>query len=387
MDRSAVATKGIAVSPDVQLVVVRTRGQLRQFVDLPWRIYEGDPNWVPPLKADVRKTLDTARHPFWQFAERELFLAFRGKEPVGRIVALVDRNYNQFHGEKMGAWGFFECQDDPAVANALFGAAEDWVSSRGMSFLRGPLNPSTNYEVGMLIDGFQYPPAVMMTYNPRYYVDLASAFGLEKEKDLIALLMEPQNCPAERVGRLAERIRRNNNVTVRSAERKNFASELALIKELYHASWSRNWGFVPMTDAEIDEAGRTLMRILDPDLVIFVYYHAEPAGICIILPDINPLLKRLNGRIGIRGLLLAWHYRHEIQGLRAILLGFKHQYQHLGLPLVVFDHLNRVIRRKTQYKYLELGWNLEDNEGINRFDKEIGGRVYKRYRIFRKELY
>jgi hypothetical protein len=372
---------------EVQVVAVAGAAQLREFIDLPWSIYEGEPHWVPPLKSDVRKLLDPKRHPFWRFAERELFLAYRGREPVGRIVALVDRNYNQFHNERMGAWGFFECRDDQQAANALLAAAEAFVRERGMTFLRGPLNPSTNYEVGMLIEGFQYSPAIMMPYNPRYYVELVETYGLSKEKDLISFLLEPHNAPAERVERLAERIRRNNNVSIRSATRRRFPAELALVKELYHASWQRNWGFVPMTDEEMDEAGRSLMRILDPDLVLFVYYHSEPVGICIILPDIHPLLKRLNGRIGLTGLFKAWRYRHEITGLRAILFGFKPQYQKLGLPLVVFDHVNRLLReKKTHYKTLELGWNLEDNEGINRFDREVGGHVYKRYRIFRKEL-
>lgn len=371
----------------IQVVPVRTPRQLRQFIDLPWKLYEGEPNWVPPLKADQRRLLDPARHPFWKFSQRELFLAMRGTEPVGRVAAIVDQNYNQFHNERMGAFGFFECARDQVAATALVDAAADWVRQRGMTFLRGPLNPSTNYEIGVLVDGFEYPPAVMMPYNPRYYPDLLTGAGLDKEKDLVSLLLEPQNRTSDRVGKLAARIRRNNNVRIRSGERKHFDRELALIKELYHASWSRNWGFVPMTDEEMDEAGKFLYRIADPDLVLFVYFHDEPVGICIILPDMNPLLKRFNGRLGLGSLLTYWRYKHEVVGLRAILFGFKHEVQKLGLPLVVFDHLNHVLReQKTQYKYLELGWNLEDNEGINRFDAEIGGREYKRYRIYRKDF-
>jgi hypothetical protein len=286
----------------------------------------------------------------------------------------------------MGAWGFFESIDDQRVASSLFGAAEQWARERGMDFMRGPLNPSTNYEIGMLTEGYQYPPAVMMPYNPRYYVDLAENYGLAKEKDLIALLLEPQNAPADRVGRLAARIRRNNNISIRAAKKKDFHSELALIKEIYHATWSKSWGFVPMTDSEMDHMGETLLRIIDPDLVLFVYFHGEPVGICVIIPDINPLLKRFNGKVGVLGLLTYWRYRHEVCGLRAILFGFKHEAQKVGLPLVVFDHLNHLLREKKHYKYLELGWNLEDNENINRFDAEIGGRPYKRYRIFRKDL-
>jgi hypothetical protein len=377
---------GVLPVADVQITPVRTAAEWKQFIDLPWRLYEGEPNWVPPLKSEVRHLLDRDRHPFWQFSERELFLAMRGQQAVGRIVAHVDRNYNEFHNERMGAWGFFESIDDQRVASSLFGAAEQWARERGMDFMRGPLNPSTNYEIGMLTEGYQYPPAVMMPYNPRYYVDLAENYGLAKEKDLIALLLEPQNAPADRVGRLAARIRRNNNISIRAAKKKDFHSELALIKEIYHATWSKSWGFVPMTDSEMDHMGETLLRIIDPDLVLFVYFHGEPVGICVIIPDINPLLKRFNGKVGVLGLLTYWRYRHEVCGLRAILFGFKHEAQKVGLPLVVFDHLNHLLREKKHYKYLELGWNLEDNENINRFDAEIGGRPYKRYRIFRKDL-
>lgn len=386
MDRVALMSQGAATVADVQVIPVRTPRHWRQFVELPWRIYEGEPHWVPPLKSDVRRILDPARHPFWQFASRELFLAMRGDEPVGRIAAISDRNYNNFQNERMGAWGFFECLDDQRAADSLFAAAEDWVRRQGSDFFRGPLNPSTNYDVGMLIEGFQYSPAVMMPYNPRYYIDLATGYGFSKEKDLVAQLLEPQNMPSDRVGKLAARIKRNNNITLRSGSRKNFESELALIKEIYHASWSKNWGFVPMTDAEMDDAGKNLSRILDPDLVLFLLYHGEPVGICMIIPDINPVLKRLNGKIGLLGMLKAWRYRHEIKGLRAILFGIKHEYQKLGLPLVLFDHLNHVLREKKTYTHMELGWTLEDNDEINRYNKDIGGREYKRYRIFRKDL-
>jgi hypothetical protein len=387
MDRAALMTQGAAAVADVQLVPVRTPQQMRLFVDLPWRIYEGERNWVPPLKTDVRRILDPRRHPFWQFASRELFLAMRGDEPVGRIAAIVDRNYNEFHHERMGAWGFFECRDDQRAADSLFAAAEDWVRAQGMDFLRGPLNPSTNYDVGMLIEGFQYPPAIMMPYNPRYYIELATSYGLQKEKDLIAHLLDYANAPSERTGKLAARIRRNNNITIRSGRKKNFESELALIKEIYHASWSRNWGFVPMTDAEMDDAGQNLVRILDPDLVLFVQYNGQPVGVCLIVPDINPILKRLNGRIGLWGVFKAWRHRREITGLRAVLFGIKHEYQKLGLPLVVFDHLNQLLREEKQnYTHMELGWTLEDNDEINRYNKDIGGREYKRFRIFRKDF-
>ncbi|MBL9123789.1 MAG: hypothetical protein JNG90_09165 [Planctomycetaceae bacterium] len=369
----------IAVSP------VKTAAEMDAFVDLPWRIYAGDKNWVPPLKNEFRRLLDPARHPFWLHGRRELFLARRGNQVVGRIAAIVDDNYNRFHEERMGIWGFFECLDDPQAAAALFAAAENWCRAEGMTFIRGPLNPSTNYEIGLLLEGFEYPPTIMMTYNPRYYLDLVSGCGYVKEKDLLAFLINWQSNVATRVSKLAARIKRNNHITIRKAERKKFDRELSIVKKLYDSSLMRNWGFVPMTDAEIEDMGKLVAKIGDEDLVFFVNYNDEPVGLCIILPDVNRLLMRLNGKLGLWGILKALWYRKEVTGIRGVMFGFLPEYQKIGLPLVAFDYVNEVLRRKN-YQYFELGWNLEDNEPINQFDREVGGTEYKKYRIYRKPL-
>ncbi|MBI5247982.1 MAG: acyl-CoA N-acyltransferase [Desulfomonile tiedjei] len=368
----------------IEISTVSSRSDLDRFIDLPWKIYAGDNNWVPPLKKQVRRILDTSVHPFWKFSERELFLARRGSEVVGRIAAIVDNNYNSFHDEKMGAWGFFECENDPEAAAALFSAAEMWTSGKGMTFLRGPLNPSTNYEVGMLIEGFESPPTVMMTYNPTYYIPLVESCGFEKEKDLVAILVLPNDRADARVQRLASRVTRNKNIYVRTANKKAFDSEMEIVKEIYNSAWSRNWGFVPMTEEEMTDMGKELVPVMDPELVFFIYYDDQAVGVALVLPDVNPLLKRLNGKIGIRGLLKILLHRKEIKGLRGLILGFKRSHQRLGLPLVAFDHINRVARGK--YEYLELGWNLEDNDDINKFEIQAGGRIHKKYRIFRKTL-
>jgi len=371
--------------PGVEIITVSDNANMDEFIDLPWKIYAGDPNWVPPLKKAVRRLLDPAKHPFWKFSERVLFLARRDHETVGRIAAIIDNNYNTFYEEHMGIWGFFESVNDPGVAQALFRAVEEWVISKGMTFLRGPLNPSQNYEVGTLIEGFEYPPVIMMTYNPEYYVPLIESCGFHKEKDLYAIQLVENDRANARVERLVRRIRRKGNIKVRSARKKDFYSEMELVKEIYHSAWSRNWGFVPMTDDEMLEMGREMVRIMDPDLFFFLYYDDEPVGVCIILPDVNPLLQRLNGKIGLLGLLKILLYRKEITKLRGLVMGFKRSHQKLGLPLVAFDHLNRVAR-EGNYKEIEMGWNLEDNHDINNFEIELGGRVYKKYRIYRKSF-
>jgi hypothetical protein len=370
---------GIYVTP------VRGGEDLNEFINLPWNIYADSSNWIPPLRGEVRRLLDTQRHPFWQFAERVLFLARRGEEVVGRIAAIVDRNHNRFHNERMGIWGFFECVDDKNVARALFTEAEEWILSQGMGFMRGPLNPSTNYEAGLLVEGFQYAPTIMMTYNLPYYEELVESQGFSREKDLIALIVKEGHQSSQRVERLARRIVHKSNVQIRPLNIKDLETEVALIGEIYTECWSNNWGFVPLTKAELGEMARNLKRFADPDLIFFLYYNDDPAGLGLVLPDINPLLKRLNGDIGLSVFIKIALYRKEVTGLRAMLFGIRKIYQNLGLPLVALDYMQRTGRNKN-YQYIELGWNLEDNDAINQFDQEVGGKVTKRYRIYRKNL-
>ncbi|MBM3300181.1 MAG: acyl-CoA N-acyltransferase [Deltaproteobacteria bacterium] len=368
----------------VDISPVTTNSDMNEFIDLPWKIYPRESNWVPPLKKDVRRLLDPKRHPFWQFSERELLLARRDSQVIGRIAAIIDHNYDQYHGERMGAWGFFECMNDQQAADALFAAAEQWVKSKGMRFLRGPLNPSTNYEIGLLIEGYQYAPTIMMPWNHPYYLDLVQGCGFKKEKDLIALRISQEDMIGPRIQRLAQRITRSGKVWCRNGSKKNLQSEMSLIADIYKSAWAENWGFVPLTEDETREMARNLVPIMKEELTFFIYYGEDPAGVVMILPDVNPLLKRFNGKIGLTGALKYLMYRHEIRGLRGALLGVKKRYQKLGLPLVAFDHLFKLLKGNHNYDYIEFGWNLEDNDAINKFESEMGAKICKRYRIFRK---
>ncbi len=375
-----------AIMAGVVINTVESRSELRDFIDLPWKIYAEYPKWVPPLKKEVRRMLDPRIHPFWEFSERILFLARRGSETVGRIAGIIDRHHNEVHGEQMGSWGFFECVDDPEVASALFSSVETWLRRKGMTFLRGPLNPSINYEAGLLVDGFDDPPALMMTYNPPYYLRLAESSGFTKEKDLFSYLVNGDYRLPEWLDRLAERMAQKKGVHIRGFRLEDPASELALIREIYNDCWAANWGYVPLSDNETMEMGRYMVKIGDPELAFFIYYEDDPAGICVILPDINPLLKRFNGRIGLSGLLKILMYRREINGLRGLLFGIKEKYRQMGLPLLAFRHLYEVVRKKEKYRYLELGWTLEDNESINFLVEEAGARIHHKYCILRKPL-
>jgi hypothetical protein len=305
---------------------------------------------------------------------------------VGRIAGIIDGRHNELHGEQMGIWGFFECADDPAAAAALFASVETWVRQKGMTFVRGPLNPSINYEAGLLIDGFDHPPALMMTYNPPYYLRLVESCGFTKEKDLLAYLVDSHYQIPQWLDRLAERIAQKKGIHIRSFRLKDPAPELALVREIFNDCWSGNWGYVPLSDNETLEMGKTMVKIADQDLAFFIYYEDEPAGVCVILPDINPLLKRLNGRVGLRGLLKILLYRREITGLRGMLFGVKEKYRQMGIPILVLRHLYEVVRKKEKYRYLELGWTLEDNESINFLVEEGGAKIHKKYRLYSKYL-
>ena len=370
----------------IEIIAVEGKAELKDFIDLPWRIYAACPNWVPPIKKEVRRMLDPHGHPFWEFSERVLFLARRDAKTVGRIAGIIDRHNNQFHNEKMGIWGFFECADDPEAAAALFSSVEEWARQKGMTFMRGPLSPSTNYETGLLIEGYEYPPALMMAYTPPYYPGLVEACGFSKEKDLLAFLIDGAYQLPGWMDRLADKITQKKGVHIRLIRPQEIDAEFALIREIYNDSWADNWGFVPLSDNEMKDIQKNVMTFTDPDLAFFIYYNDEPAAVCVIFPDINPLLKRLNGRIGLLGLLKFLVYRREIRGLRCIMFGVKEKFRQLGIPMLAFHHIYEVARKQKKYEKLEMGWTLEDNESINSLVEEAGGKKYKKYRIYRKSL-
>ena len=372
--------------PHAEIITVDGGPNLKDFINLPWRIYADYARWVPPLKKEVRRILDTLRHPFWEFSERILFLARRGSVTVGRIAGIIDRHYNQFHDEKMAIWGFFECADDPEAAAALFSSVEAWARQKGMTFLRGPFNPSSNYEAGMLIEGFDDPPALMMAYNPPYYPRLVEMCGFAKEKDLLSFSIEaPYHLPGW-MDRLADKIAQKKGIRIRRFRPREEDAEFDLIRDIYNDSWSDNWGFSPLSGDEMRDIQKNVMKFADPDLAFFIEYENEPAAVCVIFPDINPLLKRFNGRIGLPGVLKALLYRREITGLRCLIFGIKEKYRQLGLPMLAFHHIYEVVRKKEKYRSLEMGWMLEDNEAVNTLVEETGARPSRKFRIFRKPL-
>jgi GNAT superfamily N-acetyltransferase len=380
--------KTIAVDPSLRVREIPEGASLRSFVDVAWRINARDPAWVPPLRLSMNTLLDRRKHPFHQHAEVAYFLADRNGEPVGRVAAIVNRLHNEFHEEHTGFFGLFECEDDQNTATALLEAAGEWLRARGMQQMRGPVNLSTNEEIaspGVLIDGFDRAPYIAMSYNPPYYGPLIEGAGLEKSKDLLAYWLDDPT-PPERLVRGVERLARREGVTIRSLDMKRFDAEVDTVKEIYNSAWARNWGFVPMTDAEFDFIAKEFKPIVDPDLCLIAEVNGEPVGFSLALPDINQALKKLpNGRLFPFGIFrLLWEKR-RIRGMRVLTLGFKPGYQHQGLGAAFYVRTLQAGAAKG-YTHGEASWILEDNWEMRRPMENMNAQVHKTYRIYDKTL-
>lgn len=371
----------------VEVRPVRGRGELKRFIRFPWRIYAGDPQWVPPLLADMRTVLDRRKHPYHQHADSEYFLAWREGEVVGRIAATVNHRYNEFHDEKTGFFGFFESVRDEAVAAALLQAAEEWLRGRGMDRVYGPVSFSTNEEapLGLLVDGFEHPPVLMTAYNPRWYPALIEGAGYSKAKDLVAYQLVDSANPPEALVRGVQRLEQRSGIRVREFDVRRFDEELAIIKEIYNSSWERNWGFVPMTDAEFDYLAKQFRPLIDPTLCLIAEANGKPVGFSLVLPDYNQVLRRLNGRLFPFGIIKFLWYRRRIDSIRILTLGLIPGFRRRGLDAMMYLRIFQASQRRG-YHWGEASWLLEDNWEIRRGMERCGGRIYKTHRIYEKSL-
>jgi GNAT superfamily N-acetyltransferase len=362
---------------------------MKSFIELSWSVNAADPHWVPPLRMALEPVLDRRRHPFHRHAEVAYFLAERDDGVVGRIAACVNRRHNDFHGESLGTLGFFECLDDAEAAAALLDAAAGWLRARGMTAMRGPFNFSTNDEFsspGVLVDGFDTPPRVMMSHNPPYYGGLMDAAGMRKAKDLLAYWVDGSSVP-ERLRDAMEKLTRRAGVTVRSLRMGELKDEVARVQEVYNAAWSRNWGFVPMTDAEFEHLAKELRPVVEPRFVLIAEKaDGEPIGFLLALPDLNQALRHLrDGRLFPFGVLKFLWYRRTIDVARILTLGLKPGYQHLGIGAALYTRLLHV-GREAGYRAAEGSWILEDNHEMCTALEKIGCVAYKRYRVYERAL-
>jgi len=362
---------------------VRDRRSLNQFIRLPWRIYADDAAWVPPLLSDVRKVL-RSDHPFHEHAETEYFLAFRDGEPVGRIAATVNHRYNTFHESTTGFIGLFECIDDTDVAAALLRTAADWLDERGMTEAIGPFNLSTNdelYSPGILLDNFERRPTLMMGHNPPYYSRLFEAAGWQKERDLLSYWLEDHRTP-DRLIRGVERLTGSiDGLVVRQLHMKRLGEEVERIKEVYNSAWERNWGFAPLTDAEIARLARDLKPIADPRFALLAEVHGTPVGFALALPDYNHALRHVDGRLLPFGFFkLLWH-RRNIDGLRVFTLGLRPEYHRRGIDALFYLRIYQN-GLAAGYHSAEASWILEENWGMRRALERMGAIVHKTYRVY-----
>ena len=355
-----------------------------EFIGLPFSLYKGNPFYIHELKSDTKNLL--TKDPFWQHAQRELFIARRAGQAVGRVAAIMNKNHNEHWGDKTGFFGFFECEDNNETAAALINAAGAWLKERGCNKIRGPLNPGTNHTCGVLLDNFDKEPAVMMPYNPPFYDGILLGAGLKKAKDLLAFERTDKDQFTPRMQKIIERILKNPSIKMRQINLKNFEAEVETVRQIYNASWAQNWGFVPITEAEIQATAKQLKLIIRPELTCVIEYDGKTAGFSICVPNMNHVLKILGGSLANPfKLIKAFFAWRKIRDCRMVMLGVHPDYRGKGLELllvrgVVVDGVAR------GWNKAELSWLLEDNQAIIQTVEEAGCRRVKSYRIYEKDL-
>lgn len=379
-----------AVEP-VRITEVKSAADRSTFVRVQYRLNENDPAFVPPLLVDRKDFINPKKHPFYLHGAATQFIAWRGREAVGRIMASDDPNFNAVHDANVGMFGLFESIDDPEVAHALLDAAAGWLKARGRSEILGPIDYSTNYEIGLLIDGFDTPPRVMMNHNPPYYARLLESWGLEKAKDVFAWWVTSDLEIPERWRRVAERQAKRSGVVIRPLVMKDFDAEVAKIKDIYNSAWEKNWGAVKFTDAEFEHLAKDLKMLADPDLALMAEVDGKPVGFSLALPDLNEALRiaGIDGRLfpfGLPiGLVKLLRSIKKVKSLRLVILGVLEGYRRRGITELLIMRTVDVGKQKG-FTGCEMSWTLEDNDLINRPIEALGSEKYKTYRVYQKPL-
>jgi len=368
---------------------VASKRELNAFIELPWRLYRNEPNWVPPLRFERRQFLDRRRNPFFEHAEAEYFLAWRDGHPVGRITAQVDRNLNEFQSNSWGLFGFFECEQDPEVARALLDAAEAWLRARGRDRMVGPMNFTTNDECGVLVEGFERPAIILTDWTHRYYPGLLEGAGLDQAMD--TLMWELYNDAGQvsdvhpAIWKMAEEVQSEHGIVVRPMRKKNLEAEIGRFLEVYNAAWERNWGFVPLTEGEVRHYAKQLKPLLDENWAFIAEKDGETVGAALTLPDFNQVFKKMNGRLLPLGWARFLLEKRRIDRVRVFALGVKREWQHTGIA-ARFYQLHFESAARTPQKGGEMGWILESNTSMNRAMEGMGGKIVRRYRLYEKVL-
>lgn len=366
---------------------VQNGREMRTFIRLPYRLYAGDDMWVPPLLLDLKQQLDRKKNPWFKHAEAEFFLAWRGDRAVGRISAQVDRNFNDFQENDWGLFGWFECEQDPEAATALFDAAAGWLRERGRDRMVGPMSFTTNDECGVVIEGWEIPPSILEPYTKRYYPEIFDGAGFDKAMDLLMYKLEVTDKdkihPA--IWGAARRVD-ESTFTLKRFSRRHLQDDVDRFLDVYNASWEKNWGFVPLEEEEVRHYAKNLKPVLDPHWAfMLIDREGDTAGAALTLPDFNQVLKHLNGRLLPFGWAKALWYKRKIDRVRVFALGVKPKYRTTGLAAKLYaEHFNAA--EATGVKGGTMGWILESNKAMNRAIQSMGGEVIRRYRLYERML-
>lgn len=369
---------------------VATRADRAAFLKFPWSIYADDPVWVPPLLIERKAFLDQKKHPFFEHGAATLFLARRGGRIVGRIMVSDDPNYNALHGTNVGCFGLFESIDDRDVAAALFDAAAKWLRARGRNEIMGPIDYSTNYVCGLLVDGFEHPPTILTSHNPRYYPALFESCGFGKTKDFYAWWLADRNQAVSRLTQFAARQKRRETATIRPADLSKINEESRRLREVYNQAWEKNWGFVPFTPNEFAHMTKELKPIVEPDFALIAEVDGKPAGFILCVPDINVAIRHANGRLTRFGLPIGLakllYYKRRIKTVRLVALGVVSKYRRHGIAEMLVLRAIEGVMIKRGFAAGECSLVLEDNVMMNRFLAAIGAEKYKTYRIYQRRI-
>jgi len=375
----------------IEIRQVRNKKEKKQFITFAWQIYRKDPeldrNWVPPVIDDYMKTLDTAVFPLYDHADLALFTAWKDGVMAGTIAAIENRRHNDFHADKVGFWGFFECVNDQNVANALFDAAGGWLKKKGLNAMRGPISPSMNDQCGMLTKGYDSPPVFLMLYNPPYYNDLVLNYGHHIAQELLAWYIDQKAIDIERLRRISEHVKKREGLTVRIMNMKDFDAEIERIREIYNKAWEKNWGFVPMTNKEFDFLAKSLKPLANPNYIYFVEdRNKRTVGFSLSLPDVNQALRHVNGNpFSPIGLLKYLWYSRKISMVRTITMGVLPEYRNKGVDSILNTEIADYGGRHGVFS-AEMSWVLKANEAMSKLAKVIGGTPYKEYVIYEADL-
>ena len=369
----------------IEIVPVGSRRDLARFIGYPYERNRHDLHWIPPLRLAEREVLSPKKNPFFAHAEVEFLLARRDGRVVGRVLAMDDRLHQEAHGDNVATFGFFEAEDQ-STAQALLQRVEEWALRRGRAHVRGPLNPSLNESAGLLVDGFDTDPMLMMPHNPREYAGFIEAAGYRKIKDLYAWIYDLDREIEPAFEKLAARVRDRYHVSVRQLNVGEFEREIERLRTLYCGAWARNWGFVPPTAEEFRRIGSELKQIFDPRCAICAEIDGRVVACAVAVPDINQALKGTDGRLFPLGIIRLLRRKTIIDQVRLLLLGILPEYRAIGLFPLLICELRRQIVTNPRYRRIEFSWVLENNRDINQVVERLGARKYKTYRIYQKAL-